>query len=65
MEATARGVHFVDVGVSGGIWGLEVGYCLMAGGDDDTIAIVEPAFRTLAPEDGYAHCGPAGAGHFV
>jgi 6-phosphogluconate dehydrogenase len=64
-EARERGVRFADAGVSGGIWGLEVGYCLMAGGDDDTIAIVEPAFRTLAPEDGYAHCGPAGAGHFV
>jgi 6-phosphogluconate dehydrogenase len=66
-HATAQehGIRFVDAGVSGGIWGLEVGYCLMAGGDDDAIAIVEPAFRTLAPEDGYAHCGPAGAGHFV
>ncbi len=64
-EARERGIRFVDAGVSGGIWGLEVGYCLMAGGDDDAVAIVEPAFRTLAPEDGYAHCGPAGAGHFV
>ena len=64
-QAAEHSVHFVDVGVSGGIWGLEVGYCLMAGGDDDAVAIVEPAFRTLAPEDGYAHCGPAGAGHFV
>ncbi len=64
-EARERGIRFVDAGVSGGIWGLEVGYCLMAGGDDDAVAIVEPAFRTLAPEDGYAHCGPSGAGHFV
>ena len=64
-EALERGIRFVDAGVSGGIWGLEVGYCLMAGGDDDAVAIVEPAFRTLAPEDGYAHCGPSGAGHFV
>ncbi len=64
-EARERGIGFSDAGVSGGIWGLEVGYCLMAGGDDETVAIVEPAFRTLAPEDGYAHCGPAGAGHFV
>ena len=64
-EARERGIRFADAGVSGGIWGLQVGYCLMAGGDDETVAIVEPAFRTLAPEDGYAHCGPAGAGHFV
>jgi 6-phosphogluconate dehydrogenase len=64
-EAREHGIRFVDAGVSGGIWGLEVGYCLMAGGDDDAVAVVEPAFRTLAPEDGYAHCGPAGAGHFV
>jgi 6-phosphogluconate dehydrogenase len=65
VEATARGVHFVDVGVSGGIWGLEVGYCLMAGGDAEAVERLEPLFRTLAPEDGYAHVGPAGAGHFV
>ena len=64
-QARERGIRFIDAGVSGGIWGLEVGYCLMAGGDDDAIAIVEPAFRTLAPEDGYAHVGPSGAGHFV
>jgi 6-phosphogluconate dehydrogenase len=64
-DARERGIRFLDAGVSGGIWGLEVGYCLMAGGDDDAIAIVEPAFRTLAPEDGYAHVGPAGAGHFT
>jgi len=64
-DACERGVRFIDVGVSGGIWGLEVGYCLMAGGDEDAIATVEPAFRTLAPEDGYAHVGPSGAGHFV
>ena len=64
-EAREQGIGFADAGVSGGIWGLEVGYCLMAGGDEETVAIVEPAFRTLAPEDGYAHCGPAGAGHFV
>ncbi|MEP6909829.1 MAG: phosphogluconate dehydrogenase (NAD(+)-dependent, decarboxylating) [Actinomycetota bacterium] len=64
-EAREQGIRFVDAGVSGGIWGLEVGYCLMAGGDDDAVGIVEPAFRTLAPENGYAHCGPSGAGHFV
>jgi 6-phosphogluconate dehydrogenase len=64
-DARERGIRFIDVGVSGGIWGLQVGYCLMAGGDDEAIAIVEPAFRTLAPDDGYAHVGPSGAGHFV
>jgi len=64
-DARERGIRYIDAGVSGGIWGLQVGYCLMAGGDDDAIAIVEPAFRTLAPEDGYAHVGPSGAGHFV
>ena len=64
-EAAARGVHFVDVGVSGGVWGLEVGYCLMVGGDDAAVAQVEPVFRDLAPEDGYAHVGAAGAGHFT
>jgi 6-phosphogluconate dehydrogenase len=64
-EAGERGIHFVDAGVSGGIWGLEVGYCIMAGGDEEAIAVVEPAFVALAPEDGYAHVGSAGAGHFV
>jgi 6-phosphogluconate dehydrogenase len=64
-EATARGIHFVDVGVSGGVWGLEVGYCLMAGGDPDPVARLEPVLLTLAPENGYAHVGASGAGHFV
>jgi 6-phosphogluconate dehydrogenase len=64
-EAAARGIHFVDVGVSGGIWGLEVGYCLMAGGDPEPVARLEPVFGTLAPPDGYAHVGGPGAGHFV
>jgi 6-phosphogluconate dehydrogenase len=63
--ASERGIRYVDAGVSGGIWGLQVGYCLMVGGDDDAVAIVEPALRTLAPEDGYAHVGPSGAGHFT
>jgi 6-phosphogluconate dehydrogenase len=63
--ATARGVHFVDAGVSGGIWGLQEGYCLMVGGDDDAVARLEPVFLALAPENGYAHVGPAGAGHFT
>ena len=60
-----RGIKFVDAGVSGGVWGLANGYCLMVGGDDDAVAQVEPVFVDLAPDDGYAHVGPAGAGHFV
>jgi 6-phosphogluconate dehydrogenase len=64
-DAKAHGLGFVDAGVSGGIWGLKVGYCLMVGGDEDAVAQVEPVFRALAPDDGYAHVGPAGAGHFV
>src|SRR3989440_8119887 len=64
-DARAKGMHFVDVGVSGGIWGLEVGFCLMAGGDDEPVGRLEPILETLAPEDGYAHVGPSGAGHFV
>src|SRR6266404_661369 len=64
-EALAKGVHFVDVGVSGGIWGLKVGFCLMAGGEDEPVKRLEPVFTALAPEDGYAHVGPSGAGHFV
>jgi 6-phosphogluconate dehydrogenase len=64
-ELAQRGLHFVDAGTSGGIWGLKVGYCLMVGGPPEAVAICEPAFRTLAPEDGYLHVGPSGAGHFV
>ncbi|HEY2217849.1 MAG TPA: decarboxylating 6-phosphogluconate dehydrogenase [Gaiellaceae bacterium] len=64
-DAVGRGIHFVDVGVSGGVWGLEVGYCLMAGGDPEPVARLEPVLLTLAPENGYAHVGPSGAGHFV
>jgi 6-phosphogluconate dehydrogenase len=62
-----RGIGMLDAGVSGGIWGLAEGYCLMVGGADETVAIVEPAFRTLspAPDLGYAHVGPLGSGHFV
>jgi len=63
--AREHGIGYVDAGVSGGIWGLENGYCLMVGGERDDIEQLEPAFRTLAPEDGYAHVGPSGAGHFV
>jgi 6-phosphogluconate dehydrogenase len=60
-----HGIGYVDAGVSGGIWGLENGYCLMVGGEREDVEHLEPAFRTLAPEDGYAHVGPVGAGHFV
>jgi 6-phosphogluconate dehydrogenase len=64
-EAAAKHVHFVDAGVSGGVWGREVGYCLMVGGDDEPVSRLEPVMVALAPEDGYAHVGPSGAGHFV
>src|SRR5213592_1928903 len=65
VEAQHRGVHFVDAGVSGGVWGLEVGFCLMVGGDDEPVQRLEPVFKALAPEEGYAHVGPSGAGHFT
>lgn len=77
----ARGIKYVDAGVSGGVWGLERGYCLMIGGERDTVTHLEPILRTLAPgrdpaiakarpapntaAEGFLHCGPAGAGHFV
>jgi 6-phosphogluconate dehydrogenase len=82
-ELRARGIHYVDVGVSGGVWGLERGYCQMIGGEQETVTRLDPIFKTLAPgrgniertpgrensegtsEDGYLHCGPSGAGHFV
>jgi 6-phosphogluconate dehydrogenase len=78
-----KGLHYVDVGTSGGIWGIERGYCMMIGGPDDAVKHLDPIFKTLAPgkgdvgttpgrgnkpgtaEDGYLHCGPSGAGHFV
>ncbi len=62
-----KGIEMVDAGVSGGIWGLAEGYCLMVGGSEKAVGLVEPVFRTLAPtpEKGYAHVGPLGAGHFV
>ena len=59
------GIRFLDSGTSGGIWGLRVGFCLMIGGPADAFAIVEPIFKALAPEDGYAHVGPSGAGHYT
>jgi len=64
-ELEKRGLLFVDAGTSGGIWGLEVGYCLMVGGSEEGFRRIEPALKTLAPEDGYAHVGPVGAGHFT
>ena len=84
-ELAAQGIHYVDVGTSGGVWGLERGYCLMIGGPDEAVKRLDPIFKALAPgrgnaprtpgrekikrpstaEDGYLHCGPAGAGHFV
>ena len=78
-----KGIHYVDIGTSGGVFGLERGYCLMVGGDDSAIATIEPLLKTIAPgtgeidrtpgrsgdlapeEQGYLHCGPSGAGHFV
>jgi 6-phosphogluconate dehydrogenase len=78
-----RGLHYLDVGTSGGVWGLERGYCMMIGGDQDAVQRLDPIFRTLAPGpgdvprtrgrekasgtagEGYLHCGPSGAGHFV
>jgi 6-phosphogluconate dehydrogenase len=83
MMLRPAGIHFVDVGTSGGVWGLERGYCLMIGGEPEIVERLEPIFKTLAPgsgsvprtpgreavggtaEQGYLHCGPAGAGHFV
>jgi 6-phosphogluconate dehydrogenase len=59
------GIHFVDVGTSGGIWGLQEGYCLMIGGEKATVDQLEPIFKTLAPANGFAHVGVSGAGHFV
>ncbi len=65
QELAARGLHYVDVGTSGGIWGLENGYCLMVGGPQAAVARLEPIFQTLAPAGGYLHVGGAGAGHYV
>jgi 6-phosphogluconate dehydrogenase len=82
-ELAPKGVHYVDVGTSGGVWGLERGYCMMIGGEADVVRHLDPIFATLAPgrgdiprtpggeetngtsEQGYLHCGPSGAGHFV
>jgi len=59
------GIHYMDAGTSGGVWGLQVGYCLMVGCDPEIFKLVEPILKTLAPPDGYLHCGPVGSGHFV
>jgi 6-phosphogluconate dehydrogenase len=64
-ELAEKGISFLDAGTSGGVWGLKEGYCLMVGGDTEKVSRLEPVFTTLAPENGYAHVGPAGAGHFV
>ena len=64
-ELADKGIHFLDSGTSGGIWGLAEGYCLMVGGATEAIGRLEPIFRTLAPENGYAHVGQSGAGHFT
>ena len=82
-ELAPKGIHYVDVGTSGGVWGLERGYCMMIGGENDVVKRLDPLFMTLAPgrgdiprtpgreklkgtaEQGYLHCGPNGAGHFV
>ncbi len=58
-------LHFIDAGTSGGIWGLQNGYCMMVGGEKAIVGHLEPVFLTLAPKDGYLHAGPNGAGHFV
>ncbi len=64
-ELRARKISFIDAGTSGGIWGLENGYCLMVGGDAAAVKSCEPIFKALAPPNGYAHVGPPGAGHYV
>jgi 6-phosphogluconate dehydrogenase len=64
-DLAPKGIHFVDSGTSGGIWGLENGYCLMIGASPEAFALCEPIFRSLAPPDGYGHMGPPGSGHYV
>ncbi len=65
QELKGKGLHYVDAGTSGGIWGLTVGYCLMIGGEEVIFRRLEPLFKTLAPENGYGRMGSAGAGHYV
>jgi 6-phosphogluconate dehydrogenase len=64
-DLRAKAIHYLDAGTSGGIWGLQIGYCLMIGGDEVIFKRLDPIFKTLAPEDGYAYMGPAGTGHYV
>ena len=64
-ELSSKGIHYLDCGTSGGIWGLKIGYCLMIGGEPDPVKFLEPVFKTLAPPDGYLHCGAGGSGHLV
>ncbi len=64
-ELKPKGIEFIDAGTSGGIWGLANGYCLMIGASDAAFNLCEPIFKTLAPENGYAHVGPPGSGHYV
>lgn len=64
-QLKAHGLNYIDQGTSGGIWGLENGFCLMVGGEPELVKGLEPAFLTLAPPGGYVHCGPVGSGHFV
>jgi 6-phosphogluconate dehydrogenase len=61
----SKGMHYLDAGTSGGIWGLKNGYCMMVGGEPEAVKSLEPVFRTLAPEGGYLHVGGPGAGHYV
>jgi len=61
----SKNIEYLDIGVSGGIWGLKEGYCLMAGGHRNAFDSIEPVLKTLAPPQGYLYCGPSGAGHFV
>ena len=64
-DLATKGIRYVDAGVSGGVWGLQVGYCLMVGGEDAAVTPLEPVFTSLAPENGYLHVGGPGAGHYV
>jgi 6-phosphogluconate dehydrogenase len=64
-KLSETGIHYIDCGTSGGVWGLKNGYCLMYGGDKDATVYVEPIFKTLAPENGYVYCGQSGTGHLV
>ncbi|MEZ4746206.1 MAG: decarboxylating 6-phosphogluconate dehydrogenase [Calditrichia bacterium] len=64
-DLNEKGIKYIDCGTSGGVWGLANGYCLMYGGEKEACQHIEPALKTLAPENGYLHCGPSGSGHFV